>query len=301
MSINRLKLYLKSKQQEIIDYWVENTSLCYVRVIHISSGNVYFLNVGSFSIVIDSSLHEFNDVYFIIKVGKYEEDYSEQLIVFYDMIHNLFPQYSTQTILHYKKYLIEDRDTIYKVIHNNNISSLFLLYPIFSLEWFYEHCTDIEKIMSPLTKDVIHKTNDVYITFLNSFENFFKTSQEHLNLFQQTHSNISEKTTLYHKYSSLFIKMHIQEKIFLKEIKNLEDYSTSYTVNDTNFKIQKRTAIKKKLSELQSLKVNIRNNLLQSRDDMFHFRLYFIYFLNEMKSSLSRFQTLLIDYKSEFT
>ena len=45
---------------------------------------------------------------------------------------------------------------------------------------------------------------------------------------------------------------------------------------------------------------NIRNNLLQSRDDMFHFRLYFIYFLNEMKSSLSRFQSLFIDYKSEF-
>lgn len=300
MSINRLKLYLKSNQQEIIDYWVENSSLCYVRVIHISSGNVYFLNVGSFSIVIDSSLQEFNDVYFIVKIGKYEEDYSEQLIIFYDMIQNLFPQFSAQAILHYKKYLIEDRDTIYKVVHSNSISSLLLLYPNFSLEWFYEHCVDIEKFMTPLTKDVILKTNDVYITFLNSFESFFKTSQEHLNLFQQTHGKISEKTTLYHKYSSLYIKICIQEKIFLKEIKNLEDYSTSYTVNDTNLKIQKRTAVKKKLSELQSLKINIRNNLIHSRDDMFHFRLYFIYFLNEMKSSLSRFQTLLIDYKSEF-
>ena len=300
MSINRLKLYLKSNQQEIIDYWVESSSLCYVRAIHISSGNVYFLNVGSFSIVIDSSLREFNDVYFIVKVGKYEEDYSEQLIVFYDMIQNLFPQYSAQTILHYKRYLIEDRNTIYKVIHNNNISSLVLMYPIFSLEWFYEHYTDMEKFMSPFTRDVIAKTNDIYVSFLNSFENFFKTSQEHLNMFQQTHSTISEKTILYHKYSSLYIKICIQEKIFLKEIKTLEDYSTSYTVNDTNLKIQKRTAIKKKLSELQSLKVNIRNNLLQSRDDMFHFRLYFIYFLNEMKSSLSRFQSLLIDYKGEF-
>ncbi len=127
MSINRLKLYLKSNQQEIIDYWVESSSLCYVRAIHISSGNVYFLNVGSFSIVIDSSLREFNDVYFIVKVGKYEEDYSEELIVFYDMIQNLFPQYSAQTILHYKRYLIEDRNTIYKVIHNNNVSSLVLM------------------------------------------------------------------------------------------------------------------------------------------------------------------------------
>lgn len=300
MSINRLKLYLKSNQQEIIDYWVESSSLCYVRAIHISSGNVYFLNVESFSIEIDSSLQEFNDVYFIVKVGKYEEDYSEKLIVFYDMIQNLFPQYSAQAILHYKKYLIENRDTIYKVIHNNSLSSLLLIYPIFSLEWFYEHYKDLEKFMTPFTKDIVHKTNDVYVTFLHSFEHFFKTSHEHLNLFQQTHSKISEKTTLYQKYSSLYIKICIQEKIFLKEIKNLEDYSTSYTVNDTNQKIQKRTIVKKKLSELQSLKVNIRNKLLQSRDEMFHLRLYFIYFLNEMKSSLSRFQTLMIEYKTEF-
>ena len=102
----------------------------------------------------------------------------------------------------------------------------------------------MEKFMSPFTRDVIAKTNDIYVSFLNSFENFFKTSQEHLNMFQQTHSTISEKTILYHKYSSLYIKICIQEN-FLERNKNLEDYSTSYTVNDTNLKIQKRTAVKK--------------------------------------------------------
>lgn len=301
MSISRLKLYVKSQHQEIIDYWVESSKLCYVRVIQLSSGNVYFLNVESFSIEIDSSLQEFNDVVFIVKIGKYEEDYSEKLILFYDMIHNLFPQHSSQTILHYKKYLIQDRDTIYKIIQNNTLSSLLLVYPMFSLEWFYENCKEIEKYINPFMKDIIHKTNDIYITFLNSFESFFKTSQEHLYLFQKTHYDISQKTLLYQKYSSLYIKISIQEKIFQKEIKNLEDYSTSYTVNDTNLKIQKRSIVKKKLSELLALKVSSKTKLLQTRDEMFHYRLYFIYFLNEMKISLSRFQTLMIEYKTEFS
>ena len=104
----------------------------------------------------------------------------------------------------------------------------------------------------------------------------------------------------YQKYCSLYIKICIQEKIFSKEIKNLEDYSTSYTVNDTNLKIHKRSLVKKKVSELLSLKVNVKNKLMQTRDEMFHYRLFFIYFLNEMKSSLSRFQSLMIDYKNEF-
>lgn len=300
MSINRLKLYLKSNHQEIVDYWVENTKLCYIRTIQTSSGNIYFLNVESFSIEIDSSIQEFNDVYFIVKVGKYEEDYPEQLILFFEMIQNLFPQYSSQFIIHYKKYLMEDRHCIFKIIQNKNNSFQFLLYPLFSLEWFYEHYKELDGYLVPFVKDIIQKSNDVYITFLNSFENFFKTSNEHLNLFQKTHNNLSQKTMTYQKYCSLYIKICIQEKIFSKEIKNLEDYSTSYTVNDTNLKIHKRSLVKKKVSELLSLKINVKNKLMQTRDEMFHYRLFFIYFLNEMKSSLSRFQSLMIDYKNEF-
>lgn len=300
MSFSRLKLYLKSNHQEILDYWVENSKLCYVRVIQPSTGNLYCLNVTSFSIEIDSSIQEFNNVYFIVKIGKYEEDYPEQLILFYDMIHNLFPQHSLQSILHYKRYLMEDRDTIYKIIQNNTNSSYTLLYPLFSLEWFYEHSSEIEKQISPFIKDITLKTNDVYTTFLSSFEHFLKTSQEHLQLFQKHHSTISEKTTNYQKYCSLYIKICIQEKIFLKEIRKLEDYSNAYTLNDTNIKIQKKNKMKKKISELLTLKINVQNNLLQNYNEMFHSRLYFIYFLNEMKSSLSRFQSLMIEYKTEF-
>lgn len=299
MSINRLKGYLKNNHQEIVDYWVENTKLCYIRVIQTNSFITYFINVESFSIHIENP-SEINNIHFMKKIGRYEEDYSEKLIVFYEMMQNLFPQHSTRTFLYYRKYIIENRDTIYKIIHSETSFCPLFVYPIFSLEWYYEHNKEIDLFINTFTSDIVQKTNEIYSDFLHNFENFFQTSNEHLQLFQNVHSKISEKSLSLQKYISLYIQIYLQEKVFVEQIREFEDYSNAYTLHDTTQKMQKKVMIKKKYSELQVLKLNIKQKILEIYNDIYYYRLYFIYFLNEIKLSLSRFQSLMIDFTSEF-
>ena len=137
MSFRNLIPYLKSKQNEIVDCNIQNEELYFMRLYNVPTNTFFILDVHEQNIPVNSSVLELFPVSRLRKLNEFEEDYTEDLILFFQSIETHFP--SSKTILieeeNVKAQMIElshlfrntsqiqsllyDHDTLFVNIQNN--------------------------------------------------------------------------------------------------------------------------------------------------------------------------------------
>ena len=114
--LERLQRYLNDNNCEILDYYSKNGTIIFIRTININTGIISMIEINDFNISDNIYLNGISLVKKMSLVKNDEEDYPENIIIYYDKIRNLFPEYNNFLIIQIDNYIIKDR-TFCAVVH----------------------------------------------------------------------------------------------------------------------------------------------------------------------------------------
>ena len=120
--LERLQRYLNDNNSEILDYYSRNGIINFIRTININTGIISMIEVNDFNISDNIYLNGVSLVKKMSLVENDEEDYPENIIIYYDKIRNLFPKYNNFLMIQIDNYIIKDRTNIYKILDTNSIT-----------------------------------------------------------------------------------------------------------------------------------------------------------------------------------
>ena len=188
MSVRKINNFLKENNIQIIDYWIDQTlHIHYLRVFHVLSATLFFLNVHFYDLKLETNDLYYHKTLYISNIGEYKEDYSEEMILFFEKIENCFPQYSSSILFQYHNYIMENRKIIYKIIpyqSSDTFPHLSLYYSV-DLQTIYDNnqlveCSllnfpqDIYKYNQKIDKNIDNTIHDDYIFILNTIHTLYK-------------------------------------------------------------------------------------------------------------------------------
>lgn len=301
MSLRKVNLFLKENNIQIIDLWVEQSQrIRYLRVFHNLSGILLFINIYFYDIKIESSDLYFQNIYYIHRVGDFKEDYSEEMILFFNNIKNHLPQYNNSLLFHYSNYFIESHDKIYKIINDNNpLSSFHTIYFFQDLEWLYDNYKNIENTIFPFHNDIYSTIQISYHDFIEYIQSLSINYTSIINNINSLYNKIISFYKSFLKIRNLWVKVHIYYSQQVIKIKKLEDYSDVYSVNETNRKIKEKNEMKLKMKKVLELKKKVKDNIIIIREQYFHYNVIFLYYTKELKKNLIGLDSIMIKLNKE--
>ena len=295
MSLRNLIPYLKTKQHEIVDVFVTDSTICYLRLFHVTSNNFLLMDTYDQKLKIDSSFTELFPTTIIQKVQDYEEDYTEELIHFYNSLQQNFPNQMKQFIFFYGDYMMESPHKIFKIHQQLISSSHHHPYVCVSLEWFYDNFAKLDQQLRPFQNIFFLKVHQLLNQFLNTFSNqnsYFQTFRNH-------YTEIQQKRKTYETLIKLCIELQDHYQSLLQNLRKQEDYSKVFSISESENRIYKKKKLRQQLQELQPLRTKTRSTLLSYRNDLFYHEIIFIFFVQEVQKHLSRLQSIQFEFETK--
>ena len=300
MSLHKLHTFLKDNNQDILDYWINDSlKLNYVRVINKNSGMFFMIRISEFDIEVDKTdpiLVERNiKIYQLSKVEYDNEEYSEKIILMYDKFLQMFPEHRKGFLIQVSNYIIINKDKIYKIL-NFSDNSYQTIHWVRELEWFHDNLNLIEHDISRVHYSIIQKTEKMYLNFINSESNFFNGEKD-MKTISKIWGYFKEKYDNYEKFKNLYLEITKSEyklKNQYIEIENLS-HSGGFDFNDSLRKQSKKQFLRKKLNELFNLRCKSVIDLNIFWNLSYHILLEFMYFIMEITVLISRYHTLFIE------
>ena len=124
-----------------------------MRLYNIPTNTFFILDVHEQNIAINSSVLELFPVSRLHKLNEFEEDYTEDLILFFQTLETHFPTLMKHLIFFHGDYIIQNRSNIFKLDGQFLSSSHHHPYSCFTLEWFYDNHAKLESIVRPFQND----------------------------------------------------------------------------------------------------------------------------------------------------
>ncbi len=295
MSIRNLIPYLKLKNNEIVDCFVEDGMISLLRLFYLPSNSFFILDITSQQIPLDSSFAEQVQVSVITKLKEFEEDYSEELIHMYQVLQSEFTKSIKYFILFFGEYIMIDSDNIFKIQSNFISSAHHHPYSYFSLEWFYDNHSRLEAMIRPLQNDFFLKVHQ----HLNIFLNIFSNNNTYFLLLKNHYNEIEEKRKLYEIILKLSHEVNTHHVMLAKDLKKQDDYSKVFSIAESENRLFRKKKIRDQIAELLPLKKQTRETLLDYRNDLFYHELLFLYYITRIKNHLSTLQSIQFKYETK--
>ena len=299
MSIRKIQSYLKENNIQIIDYWIDQSlHIHYLRVFHVLYSSLFFLNVDFYDLKLETQDLYYSKIFYISKIFDYKEDFSEEMILFFEKIENNYPQYSSSIFFQYYNYIMENRKKIYKIIPyqtSDKFPFLSLYYSI-DLQSIYDDKKTVEYKIWNFPQDFFHYIQNIHQTIRHS------NSQDYSSVFESVFSlydKVSSFALSNSKLKELWINVHRYHTELVLNVKQMEDYSDVYSVHQTNLKIQKKNEFKEKIKNIIDLKSKIKTNIISFYENFSHIQIIFLYYTLEIKKSLISLDSSLIHIKNE--
>lgn len=299
MSIRKIQSHLKENNIQIIDYWIDQSlHIHYLRVFHVLYSSLFFLNVDFYDLKLETQDLYYSKIFYISKIFDYKEDFSEEMILFFEKIENNYPQYSSSILFQYYNYIMENRKKIYKIIPyqtSDKFPFLSLYYSI-DLQSIYDDKKTVEYNIWNFPQDFFHYIQNIHQTIRHS------NSQDYSSVFQSVlslYDKVSSFALSNSKLKELWINVHRYHTELVLNVKQMEDYSDVYSVHQTNLKIQKKNEFKEKIKNIIDLKSKIRTNIISFYENFSHIQIIFLYYTLEIKKSLISLDSSLIHIKNE--
>lgn len=292
MSFKNLVPYIKSKKCEIMNLYVDNRILLFLKLFHTPSKTFFFLNVDSHKIHFDNVYDTIN-AETISKVGDFEEDFTDELILYYKVLESHMTNHIRNIAFCFEEYIMLDRSRIYKV--NRSPTTYYSPYLCYDLEWFYENSLRIEEFLSGFQNGLFLKVHQMLNLFLNSFSNLNPMYQ----IFKEHYHKIEDKRKLYEVIFKLLDEMEEHHDSLTKEYKKQDNYSKVFSVAESETRIFRKKKIRDQINELLPMKIKTRDTMLTYRNDLFHHELIFLYFIDQTKTHMTKLQSLQFEFETK--
>lgn len=301
MSVRKINFFFKSNNLHILDYWLEQSQKIYfLRVLNLVTGNMFMINISFYDIYLDTSEFSNNNLYYIYKIGNFQEDYPEEMILYFEKLENSFPNISSYFLFHHSNYLMENRNSIFKIIHEKHpFSSFITIYYKTSLEWIYENYLNLEQILTPFHNDFFTHIQQLYVDFIQYMKTISIPYEKILEKIKELYEIILSNFKSFIRVKDLWIKTNIYHQGLVKKIKEFEDYSNVYSVYETNLKIKKKHEIKEEISKIVEFRKKVRLHLLHIREELFHKKIIFLYYTKELKKNIISLSTTIVQLEKQ--
>lgn len=297
MSVHKLKIFLSDNHQDIMEYWTYKSAVKFIRCIHQETGTLCMIKVGNFDIIMDSTTKQQSKVYELQRVVDDNEEYIKNLILLHDTFVKFFPQWKNNFLLQDSNYLMESKESIYK-IYNFPFDSYRTVHWTIDLEWFYENLSMLSHEMNKFHLSVNKKTVDIYRQFLQMFESFLKSPEKDISIIHNIWKHYLEQNKDLNKTSNLYKNVSKLETQLKSEYIKLEETYTSFHFQDSLRKSHKKKLIRNKLHQVQNFKKTVTQKINFYWNKSYNILLEFLLFLSEMTIVLSRFHSLFTDLEN---
>lgn len=294
MSLKNLFPYLRSNNNEIIDCFSFKDHLQFLRLFHNVTKTFFILDVRDYNITTDRSLPDISKVIQVNTVGEYEEDYSEDLIVLYQVLLTHFPTISQNIIFFHTNHIIFGDSLIFKMTMNDD-SHHFHPYLYFNLEWYYENHHNIAQKLSIFQNDFFLKVHQMLNIFLNTFSN----SNPMYEIFRKHYDMIEEKRKSYEIIVKLCDELNEHIESLSNEYKKQNEHSKIFSITESENRIFRKKRIREQIVELAPIRKKVRSNLFQCRNELFYHEIVFIHFIEKTKKHLISIQSIQFEFESK--
>ena len=284
--LERLQRYLNDNNCEILDYYSKNGTIIFIRTININTGIISMIEINDFNISDNIYLNGISLVKKMSLVKNDEEDYPENIIIYYDKIRNLFPEYNNFLIIQIDNYIIKDRTNIYKILDTNSIK-VQNFYWKFNLEWFYENINSVEYEIHQYDNNLKVKI----ISMLRTIENNKFIDNKTIHNLEEYYNECFKKVE---KYRELYISMNKTEKKYKLELFDLDKLNIISNFNDSLRNQHQKSILKRKIQELFKLKEKTIKEYNLWNSNLNKIILEVIHFVTEITIIMSKLNSLIV-------
>jgi hypothetical protein len=299
----KLQAFLKDNNLDVLDYWInEKAIICFIRVLQKKTGIFLMLKMRQFRIALDENQfinqNKYTKVYKMIESTVYE-DQPETLLTYYDMLLRTIPECRKNFMYQQSNYLICNHESVYEIKANYNDNIRFFYWNV-DLEWFYENINSLEYELTKWEQLLTHKMEKQCSSFLHNEDHFLKKSEKDRNTMKQVLEMYQTSFQKYQKFKKLYLKIIGMETIMKSqylEMENVHELGT-FDFNESLRKTHRKNLLRKKLQELFSLRCEAIVDVNEHWNKLHTIVLEILYFTNEMKIILSRYNTLFVDIEN---
>jgi len=201
MSLNKLLIFFKENQHDVVDYWILDEKIKWIKVCNRKGGDIYMINIFSYNISLDGA----EDIHY--KTNRfllYETDNpTMEMREVYTGLTQISKEVKNKFILVGGNEVCESENTWYKA-HNLPKLNCYSLYMVIDLEWFYENVYVISHEIKrhqtnaclKICEFVQSALGDVN-TFLKEDEQIKKCITKLMSKFQHNRKNLARSQQLY--------------------------------------------------------------------------------------------------------
>ena len=299
----KLQTFLKDNNLDVLDYWInEKAIICFIRVLQKKTGIFLMLKMRQFHITLDENKfvneNKYTKIYKMSQCTAYE-DKPESLLTYYDMLLRTIPECRKNFMYQQSNYLICNHDSVYEVKANYNDNIRFFYWNV-DLEWFYENISNLEYELTKWEQLLIMKMQKQCFAFMHNDDHFLKNSEKDRstmkNVFEMYQSSFQE----YQKYKRLYLKIIGIETVLKGQYLEMENVHSmgTFDFNESLRKTHRKNILRKKLKELFTLRCEAIVHINEHWNKLHSIILEILYFTNEMKIILSRYNTLFVDIEN---
>lgn len=295
MSIQKLQLFLKDHNQDVMDFWVYRNRLVYLRTMNRNNGLLSFIKTWKFDLVMEQNNSMTNKIIQMSRVEDQLEDYSEKLILLYDTYIKVFPENRKHFILQSSNFIIENRNWIFRLDSFSNDSYHTIHWGI-DLDWFYDNLNMVDHEISRLHFGTISKMEKMYNSFIENYANFITKSEKDIQIIHRIWRYYNEQNSEFSKGRSLYLNIAKKENHLKQSYLELDTLNNgNFNFNESLRKSHEKKALRKKLTNLANLRFRTIKQVFTHWNLSYHILISFLYFIAEITLTLSRFHGLFIE------
>lgn len=295
MSLPKLQIFLKDHNHDIIDFWICENRVVYVRSINRNTGILVFIKTWKFDITFEQDASSTYKVFHLSKVLENEEDYSDKLILLYDSFIKIFPENRKHFILQCSDFLIENRHCIYRLNSFSNDTYNTIHWGI-ELDWFYDNLNMVDHEVNRLHFSTISKMEKMYESFIDNYSNFIKKSEQDIKVIHRVWNFYKEQNAQFCKGRALYLNIAKKENDIKQTYLELDSLNGgSFNFNESLRKSHQKKALRAKLNNLMQLRYKTTKEIALHWNLSYHILISFLYFISEITITLSKFHGLFIE------
>lgn len=153
MSLQKLVTFFKENQHEIVDYWILEEQIKWIKVVSKRSGDMYMINVFAFRLHSETTQHlPHKSNQYVLQDCLPQDDTVTCMFQNLKNFHNRF-------LLVYGNEVYESETTVYRATNLPKINHLSL-YMVIDLEWFYDNIYVVSHEVQRSYREVVLQTEE---------------------------------------------------------------------------------------------------------------------------------------------
>jgi len=280
MSLLSIQAFIQNNSHQILDYYIENKIIKFLKIFSRKTGYSFFVNVFNYNIPFTEDIDMNKYSFYFLEPSVQTDDFIFH--VYQDYI-NVFPELYNKFIFIYGCHIYIHSDTSYQIINVSQSSDLSF-YLFYEIEWFYENTHTISFEVEKIYLNIYYKLDKQYEILMNQFI----CNQEILETFQKYKTMIGDLHVNYRKIIQLYLKMCLFEDKCNDILISIQNSASTDGFQETLFKSQQKKIYLEKLNKIQVLYIKVFDKISHYHHSFWKLQIKLLYFMsNFMKHNAS--------------